>query len=265
MQVGFIGLGAQGTPMAVRIGEVFELRVWARRPETIEGFAGRVAGVDATPKELAQACEVVCLCVRADDDVETVCRGDDGVLAGLAPGATLVVHSTVHPDTVRRLAEDATALGIDVLDAPVSGANAAAEGKLVTIVGGDDAVLERVRPVLATHSDRIFHVGAIGAGQVAKLVNNALFTAQLGLAGGALHAGEALGLDPAVLRQVLAASSSRSFAMDVQSGFGADLADSFGGKLLVKDVRLLAALAVASGVDAETVLDPAERVLRLRP
>ncbi len=266
MRVGFIGLGSQGSPIAARIGDRFELSVWARRAESIAGFTGRVARVAASPRDLATSSDVVCLCVRGDLDVREVCDGPEGVLAGLAPRTVLVVHSTIHPSTVRQLAFDAGVSGIDVLDAPVSGASAAAQGRLVTMVGGDHDVLDRVRPVLATHSDRIFLLGAVGAGQIAKLINNALFTAHLALASAALDAGEQLGLAREGLHQVLSASSGRSAALELSLRFGADgPVSTAAAELLTKDVRLFAGMIADGNIDAETLLDPAERVLGLRP
>ena len=155
MRVGFIGLGSQGAPMARRIVEAgHPLTIWARRPETVESFADTAATVARTPAELAANSDVVCLCVVSDADVESVITRDDGVLAGLAAGGVIAIHATVHPDTCRRVAAHAVEVGVDVVDAPVSGGGmAAAEGKLLVMVGGDDAVVARVRPVFATYAD----------------------------------------------------------------------------------------------------------------
>ena len=98
---------------------------------------------------------------------------DDGVLAGLAAGGVIAIHATVHPDTCRQVAARAVDVGVDVVDAPVSGGGvAAAEGKLLVMVGGDDAVVDRVRPVFATYADPVLHLGSLGSGQMAKLLNN---------------------------------------------------------------------------------------------
>ena len=181
MRVGFIGLGSQGTPMARRIVEAgHPLTIWARRPETVESFADTAATVARTPAELAANSDVVCLCVVSDADVESVVMRDDGVLAGLAAGGVIAIHATVHPDTCRQMAARALDVGVDVVDAPVSGGGiAAAEGKLLVMVGGDDAVVDRVRPVFATYADPVLHLGPLGSGQMAKLLNNLLFTAQI--------------------------------------------------------------------------------------
>jgi 3-hydroxyisobutyrate dehydrogenase-like beta-hydroxyacid dehydrogenase len=230
--------------MAARIlAGGFDLSVWARRPAGLDPFVLLGARPASDPSTLAAGVDIVCLCVRADDDVEMVCAGAAGVLAGLRPGATLVIHSTVAPATVQGLAERAAAVGADLLDAPVSGGGAAAEaGRLLTMVGGNPLVLERCRAVLATHSDRIVLVGDVGSAQMSKLLNNGLFAAGVALAHSALAAGERLGLDRAALGEALGGGSGRSFALDtVAAAGGADLR-VVARELLAKDVALLEAL-----------------------
>jgi len=249
--VGFVGIGDQGAPMAARIGSAgFDLAVWARREAAYEALGDAPHRRAASMAAVADGADVVCLCVRTDRDVEEV--GGE-VLAGMAPGSTLLVHSTVRPTTVVALA--ATAGEVTVLDAPVSGGRfAAAAGTLVTMVGGDPDALERVRPVLAAHSDRIVHLGPLGSGLVAKAVNNGLFTAQLGLAASALAAGTALGLDPDRLAEVLTGGSARSSAMEmvVRLPDRATLADRV-ADLLRKDVAILASLGADDADVAELV------------
>ncbi|WP_280364150.1 NAD(P)-dependent oxidoreductase, partial [Nocardia abscessus] len=129
MRVGFIGLGSQGAPMARRIVEGgYPTTLWARRPAALEPFADTAAVTAASPAALAARSDLVCLCVVGDADVREVVTGDNGVLAGLAPGSIIAVHSTVHPDTCRELAESAAAQQVAVIDAPVSGGGAAAAG-----------------------------------------------------------------------------------------------------------------------------------------
>ena len=139
MRIGFIGLGSQGGPMARRIVEAgYPTTLWARRPDTLEPFADTAAKVAASPAELAAASDLVCLCVVGDADIEEITGGEHGVLAGLKPGSVIAVHSTVHPDTCKELAKKAVAQGVSVVDAPVSGGGpAAAEGRLLVMVGGD--------------------------------------------------------------------------------------------------------------------------------
>lgn len=241
-RVGFIGLGSQGAPMAGRIlSEGFPLVVWARRPANLEELIGLGAEPASSPARLARDVDVVCVCVRSDDDVEEVCGGDHGILAGLKGGAILAIHSTVDPATVRGLVERVGALDAALLDAPVSGgALAAAAGRLVTMVGGDELVLERCREVFGAHSDRVFHVGGIGTAQMAKLLNNGLFAAGVALAESALATGERLGLDRGRLGEILSSGSGRSFALEMAAGTRNVHAAI--GALMTKDVGLLRAL-----------------------
>ncbi|MFD9390510.1 NAD(P)-dependent oxidoreductase [Streptomyces sp. NPDC060000] len=248
MRVGFIGLGGQGAPMARRIVEAgFTTTLWARRPAGLEPFAGTAARTAGSPAELAAHSDLVCLCVVADADVEQVASG---VLEELRPGGVIPVHSTVHPDTCRRLAERAAARGVSVLDAPVSGGGRAAEqGTLLVMAGGDPEVFAFCRPVFATYGDPVVHLGPVGSGQVAKLLNNTLFTAQLGLAAETLALGGALGLDPAALGRILPRGSAASFALErvAETGGTLDRVGAHVGGLLAKDVRLLGEVADAAG------------------
>ena len=149
------------------------------------------AKVAESPAELAAASDLVCLCVVGDADVDEITGGEHGVLAGIKPGGVIAVHSTVHPNTCRELAKKAGAQGVSVIDAPVSGGGpAAAEGRLLVMVGGDADVVERCRPVFETYADPIVHLGELGSGQTTKLLNNLLFTANLGTAATALSLAE---------------------------------------------------------------------------
>ena len=113
----------------------------------------------------------------------------------LNPGGVIAVHSTTHPDTCRKLAEKADAQGVSVIDAPVSGGGgAASEGRLLVMVGGDTAVVERCRPVFETYADPVVHLGDLGCGQTTKLLNNLIFTANLGTTATALSLAKALGI-----------------------------------------------------------------------
>lgn len=250
-RAGFIGLGSQGGPMARRIAERgTPLTIWARRPESVAPFAGTDAVVAATPAELAAQSDVVGVCVVDDADVEDVVLRDDGVLAGMAPGGVIAIHATVHPDTCRRVAERAAERGVAVIDAPVSGGGmAAAEGHLLVMVGGDEDAVERARPVLSTYGDPILHLGPLGSGQVAKVLNNFLFTAHLGVAVEAFDFAARLGVDRAAMGKVLATGSGGSFAANVVSGSGFDLSGfrQVAATLLAKDVGIMFDIAQRGG------------------
>ncbi len=247
LSVGFIGLGSQGAPMAHRIIEAgFPMTLWARRQETLKPFGDTAANTASTPAAVAEASSIVCICVTGDEDLEEVALGADGVLAGMASGGTMVVHSTVHPETCIRLRRQAAETGVGFLDAPVSGGGPAAEqGTLLVMVGGEAAVLDRVRPVLATFGEPILRLGDVGAGQTAKLVNNLLFTAQIALSLETFAFVDALGLDGAAMAQVFERGSGASRAATILSASGFDTSGlgRVAGPLLRKDVNLIADVA----------------------
>jgi 3-hydroxyisobutyrate dehydrogenase-like beta-hydroxyacid dehydrogenase len=260
LRVGFIGLGSQGAPMARRIiGAGYPTTLWARRPGTLEPFAGTGARPAGSPAELAAASDLVCVCVRDDADVEAVV---DAVLGGLAAGGVIAVHSTVHPDTCRRLAERAQASGVGLIDAPVSGGGPAAEaGRLLVMVGGDDETVQRCRPVFASYGDPVVHLGPVGAGQVTKLLNNAAFTAHLGVAASLLALGQSLGVDQLRLADVISHGSGDSFALQRVASAGGTVAriGEHAGHLLRKDVRLIAEVAAAPAAADGAGQRPADR------
>lgn len=247
-RVGFIGLGSQGGPMARRIAEDgFPTTLWARRPEALEDFADTPAVVVATPADLGAASDIVGICVVADADVEDVLLREDGVVAGMAPGGTVVVHSTVHPDTCRRLAGTLNERGIELLDAPVSGGgHAAAARQLLVMAGGSIEALDRCRPVLDTFADPIIHLGPVGAGASAKAINNLVFTAHLGIALEAFAYATTIGVDQVALAEVLdhGSGGSKAAGYVAMAGFDAALLAGF-ADLLRKDVEIALGLGDA--------------------
>jgi 3-hydroxyisobutyrate dehydrogenase len=265
MRVGFIGLGSQGGPMARRIVEAgYDMTLWARRPATLEPFADTAAKTAGSPAELAAASDLVCLCVVGDDDVKEVLNGETGVLAGLVSGGVVAIHSTVHPDTCREIAKSAAAQGVSIIDAPVSGGGQSAdEGKLLVMVGGDDEVAGRCRPVFATYADPIVHLGPLGSGQVTKILNNLLFTANLGSAISTLELGESLGIPRKQLCEVLNGGSAASKALGSIAAFGGqtDQLASLAGALLQKDVRHAASVADAASAPKGAVFTAADAAL----
>ncbi|MDX6742152.1 NAD(P)-dependent oxidoreductase [Actinocorallia sp. A-T 12471] len=263
--VGFIGLGSQGAPMAQRIIEAgIPTTLWARRPETLEPFAGTGATTAASPAELGAAVDLACVCVLDDAGVEEIVSGENGLLKGMRPGGVIAVHSTVHPETCARLAERAAEHGVGFVDAPVSGGGPAAQqGSLLVMAAGDAETVERCRPVFATYGDPIVHLGPVGAGQRAKLINNLLLAANLGVAESAFALARDLGVDPAQLAVVLARGSGSSFATGMlpRTGFVLAPMGDKAGPLLQKDARIVADLAAASGVKGGPVFDAADAAL----
>ncbi len=219
MNTAFLGLGAIGRPMAARIaGAGLPLTVWNRTAARAEEFVRDTPTVPrvrlaATAAEAARGADVVVSCFSTSHDVEGVLDGPDGLLAGLARGATLVDCTSGDPATSRRIAARLAAVGADFLDAPVSGGVIGAEkGTLTTMVGGAADVLERVRPVLATFAQKIVHCGAVGAGDTVKAVNQAFLAIHLLSAAEGLATLMKEGVDPKVALDVINSSSGRSNA-----------------------------------------------------
>jgi 3-hydroxyisobutyrate dehydrogenase-like beta-hydroxyacid dehydrogenase len=239
--VGFIGLGSQGGPMAQRIGQAgFPLMLWARRADSLAPFADTGAQIAEGVAALGGACDIVCLCVLDDAGVIEIA---EMLLPAMRPGSRLVIHSTINPNNCIALAERFAARGIAVIDAPVSGGGAgAAAGTLTVMAGGPAEDIAAIRPVLESFAGLISHLGRVGAGQYAKLVNNTLMAANMALADAALGAGAALGLDQPALIELVKASSGRSYGFEVRARLPDLALFNHGGKLLAKDVRLLGAV-----------------------
>jgi 3-hydroxyisobutyrate dehydrogenase-like beta-hydroxyacid dehydrogenase len=190
--------------------------VWARRPEALAEFDVPNVTVASSPAALGADADLIGICVWSDDDVRAVVTGDDGVLAGCRPGSIIVIHSTTLPSTCRALADLAAPKGVFVVDAPVTGGRAVAlAGALTVAAGGDETAFTRCEPVFATFASTVVRLGPVGAGQVAKLLNNALFAANLAVAGDALALGAELGLDPEQLTRFIATGSGRSFGLEI--------------------------------------------------
>jgi 3-hydroxyisobutyrate dehydrogenase len=262
-RVGFVGLGSQGGPMARRIVDAgFPTTLWARRPESLEPYGDTAATVATTLAELGAASDVLGVCVIDDAGVDGVLRGPDGALAAMTDGSVVLIHSTVHPETCVRLQQDFP--NLHILDAPVSGGgHMAAAGELLVMLGGPPEVVERCRPVLATFGSPVLHLGPLGAGQEAKLLNNAVFAAQLALAAEAFALATKRNLDQQAVATILSAGSGRSYAAEVVAGGGFDLDGlaPFAGELLAKDVGILADRAELD--DTTTLLAAADRALEL--
>jgi 3-hydroxyisobutyrate dehydrogenase-like beta-hydroxyacid dehydrogenase len=249
---GFIGLGSQGAGMAQRIaGSGVELVLWARRAESLEPFLGR-ARIAATPAELGAACDVIGICVTDGASVREVARA---VVPAMRADAVLAIHSTIGTDDLFALS------GARVIDAPVSGGGAAAaEGRLTVYVGGDDSAVAYARPVFETYGNPVLHMGALGAGQRTKLINNALNAAQFALAHDAFAVGESLGLDQDLLAEALRTGSGRSFALEVFSMMRTfEPIKGMLGPIMSKDVGLFA----REVPDDDVLLATADRFLEL--
>ena len=263
-RAGFIGLGSQGAGMAERIiGDGLPTTLWARQPGSLEPFAGRAA-VAPDLVTLGRASDIVGICVTDGAAVFDVTLGPDGVLAGMARGSVLAIHSTIAPDECAHVATAAAARGVHVIDAPVSGGGAAAAaGKLSVYVGGTDDAVAAARPFLRTFGNPIFHLGPLGSGMRTKLINNALNAAQFALAHDAMALGAALGLDTAALGDALKSGSGRSFSLETYLMVGSfDPIAGHVGPIMAKDIGLFER-ETAGAPDRTTLLESADRFLDL--
>ncbi len=249
MKTGFIGLGAMGRPMAGHLARAGLLAVLGNRTRSVaEALAvelGQPAA--ATPADFAD-CDAVMLCVSADADV---LQNVDALVPVLRPGAVVVDHSTVARDTAIEAARRLATRGIAFLDAPVSGGvEGALHGRLSIMVGGAADALERVRPALEAYGARIGHMGATGAGQATKAVNQVLVAGIAQAVCEGLALAEKLELEPERLLPTLAAGAAGCWFLDRRGATMLRNEFSVGFKLalLHKDLKIVAGMAEQAGV-----------------
>ncbi len=231
------------------------LTLWARRPASLDPFAGRV-DVATSPAGVAEASELVGICVWDESGVNEVILGDGGVLASMRTGGVVAVHSTISPAACRRLHAEAADRGVGLVDAAVSvGANLP---RLLVMVGGDPAVVAQSREAFESFGDPVAHLGPVGSGQIAKVVNNALVAATVGLADDAIALGHDLGLDESAFAEALAVGSAGgTWSGLIARRRSGEVRPKFTYEWAAKDVGLALELA------AEAAIDPTPEVLRL--
>ncbi len=216
VQVGFIGLGNIGKPMAINVAKSgFDLMVHDLRPEPLQELTEIGAKVARSAQEIGAHGDIIELVVVDDAQVEAVTLGEGGVLNGAKPRSVIAVHSTVHPKTIRKLAEFAKTKGVSVIDAEVSGGESGAYAKtLCYMVGGDKAAFEKCRPVFATSGANIFHLGDLGAGAAAKLDHNLIVYVNMLAASEGMRLAEQAGVDLKTMEQVVHAGAAQSRVAD---------------------------------------------------
>jgi 3-hydroxyisobutyrate dehydrogenase-like beta-hydroxyacid dehydrogenase len=217
-KVAFLGLGVMGYPMAGHLQKKggHDVTVYNRTPakaaQWVKEYGGKSA---ATPREAAAGCDFVMMCVGNDNDLRSVVYGDAGALAGLKKGAVLVDHTTASAIVARELFEETRKRGIGFVDAPVSGGQAGAvNGQLGIMCGGEPADFERAKPVLDVYAKSCVLIGAPGAGQLTKMVNQIVIAGLLqGLAEG-LNFGKRAGLDVEKVISVISKGAAQSWQME---------------------------------------------------
>jgi 3-hydroxyisobutyrate dehydrogenase-like beta-hydroxyacid dehydrogenase len=219
----------------------FEMVVYDIRPEAMEGLAAMGAAKGASPADVLAHCDVVVTMVFGPKEVEAVLRGPQGFLTGDCTGKIWVDMTTSSPFLMRELAGEFAAKGGHAVDAPVTGSvDAAIRGDMPMFVGGDDSVIEQVRPVIEAMG-QLRKVGAYGNGYVAKLVNNQLWKIHAAAIGEAMVTAKLAGLDPAVWWEVMKGGAADSFVLshDVPSIFAGHYDPSFPIRLCLKDLSLI--------------------------
>jgi 3-hydroxyisobutyrate dehydrogenase len=251
-RIGFIGLGIMGRGMARNLLKAgFPLHVWNRTTSRVEELVADGAKGADNPSELAATSDIIISCVSDTPDVEQVLLGESGVLEGARPGALVIDMSTISPQATRDIATRLAEREVRFLDAPVSGGSeGAARGTLSIMVGGDAADVERAMPAFQAMGKTITHVGAVGAGQTVKLVNQILVVGNMLAAAEALLFAQAGGVDLDKTLQAVTPGAAGSWMLanrgpqvirrDWRPGFTIDLQQ--------KDVRLVLDAAAELGV-----------------
>lgn len=222
--IGFIGLGLMGGNMAECLqNNDYDMRVYGRNKDAI-GKVVSQGGVEvASPKELAQASDIVMLCVTTSDVVESLVYGDNGILAGIKPGATVIDFGTSIPASTRKIGADLAERGAGMLDAPLGRTPAHAKDGLLNIMAaGDMETYEKVKPVLDVLGENVFHLGALGAGHVTKLINNFMGMTTVCTMSQAFAVADNAGVDRQQLFDIMSAGPSNSPFMQFCKNYAVD-------------------------------------------
>jgi 3-hydroxyisobutyrate dehydrogenase-like beta-hydroxyacid dehydrogenase len=216
-RVAFLGLGVMGLPMAGHLARAgHQVTVYNRSPAKAQAWVEEFGGLSAaTPQAAARGQDLVLACVGNDDDLRSVVLGPEGAFAGMAANAIFVDHTTASAQVARDLHAQAQACGLHFIDAPVSGGQAGAQnGKLTVMCGGDVQPFETIAPTVAAYAQAVTRVGASGAGQLAKMVNQVCIAGIAQSLSEALAFGERAGLDLNLVLEVIGKGAAQSWQMD---------------------------------------------------
>ncbi|MFM0100700.1 3-hydroxyisobutyrate dehydrogenase [Paraburkholderia nemoris] len=249
MKIAFIGLGNMGSPMAhslLKAGHSLTVYDLSEHAVQLVVDAGGVAAV--SPRAAVKDAECVVTMLPASAHVRSVLTGSEGILAGVAPGVTIIDSSTIDPASVKEFASLSAAQGNPFVDAPVSGGTGgAAAATLTFMVGGERGTFDKVRPVLEAMGKNIVHCGEVGTGQIAKICNNLVLGITMAGVSEAMSLGSALGIDPKTLSGILNTSTGRCWSSDTYNPYPGVMqtapaskgyAGGFGTDLMLKDLGL---------------------------
>jgi 2-hydroxy-3-oxopropionate reductase len=260
--IGFIGLGLMGGAMAGRLQDMgYSLTVLGNRDRTyLDAAISRGATEAPNAKAVAEASDIVMLCMGTSDHVEARMRGDDGVIAGLRTGATVVDFGTSLPGSSRTLAQEVSAAGGTFLDAPLGRTPGHAKDGLLNIMAsGDKAAFDAVEPVLKDLGENVFHLGAIGSGHTIKLINNFFGMTVANAMAEAFAMADGAGVDREQLYDVMAAGPLHSGMMDFVKAYGVNKDPSmlaFAIKNAAKDLGYYDRMATDAGTESIMVKAP---------
>jgi len=270
VRVGFIGLGSMGGSQARQLAKtVPELVVYDAFPQAMKPFEG-LAALGQSVADVGRRSECVGVCVRDDQQVREVLEGDFGLIAAMARGSVILIHSTVRPETIKDLAAEAARRGVIVIDAAVTRTVISGEGRFVcTMTGGAEAVTDRVRPVLDAFSTDIVHVGEVGSAMALKICNNLVTWVQILISRQCFRLAEAGGVPLDKLAQVMKSNGALTPVMASMMNNPLRF-DSDGDRLVFmesqgrigeKDLELAISLAEEVGVPLPTAVHAKEHVL----
>jgi 3-hydroxyisobutyrate dehydrogenase-like beta-hydroxyacid dehydrogenase len=252
VRVSFVGAGQIGTPMSERLlAAGHDVTVYARRVEVREYFAAAGATVTDSLADAALDADFVLVAVYSDEQLAEVALGHQGLVANMARGAVLASHTTGSPVTIRRIAEAGEPHGVRVVDAPFSGGtDQINNGTLTVMLGGEAADVERVGAIVEAYADPILPIGDLGSALVVKLLNNALFAANIQLVAQAELVANELGVDTPTLASVIQQSSGASYVMGLVTFMGsATHLIETAGHYMRKDIDVVRDVAAGLGVD----------------
>ncbi|MCA8057402.1 MULTISPECIES: 3-hydroxyisobutyrate dehydrogenase [Burkholderia cepacia complex] len=249
MKIGFVGLGNMGSPMATNLLKAgHSLKVFDLNTQVVQALVDAGAAAAASPKAAATDVEWVITMLPASAHVRSVLTGENGILAGIAKGVTIVDSSTIDPQSVKEFAALAAENGNAFVDAPVSGGTVgAAAATLTFMVGAAEPMFEQLKPLLSVMGKNIVHCGGTAAGQAVKICNNLLLGITMAGVSEAMALGESLGIDPIVLGGIINTSTGRCWSSDTYNPFPGVIETApssrgytggFGTDLMLKDLGL---------------------------
>lgn len=252
MKVAFLGLGVMGFPMAGYLAKAgHQVVVYNRSVEKAQRWLESYPGVaQPTPAAAVAEADFVFACVGNDNDIRSVCLGEEGAFAAMKAGSVFVDHTTASADVARELGEAANALGLTFIDAPVSGGQAGAEnGKLTVMCGGDQSVFDRAVPLINHFAQSVKLMGPVGSGQLTKMVNQICIAGVVqGLSEG-LHFAQKAGLDAAAVIEVISKGAAQSWQMEnrYQTMLAGEYEHGFAVDWMRKDLAIVLAEADQQG------------------